>query len=113
MGSSRRSRSAPPVDGLEDVDFHHVGFTISLRVSPDSDKSQLETVVEELVSEVLVPVSLECGGGTQGYGFEGFVTRWKGSATEDDRRSVSRWLAARPEVEHFELGPLSDAWYGV
>jgi uncharacterized protein YggL (DUF469 family) len=69
--------------------------------------------LEALRYEILTPNSLECGGGFDGDRFQGFITRWKGSATEGDRREVSEWLRRRPEVTDCEVGKLVQAWYGV
>lgn len=49
------------------------------------------------------------GGGLQ----DAFVAkRSPGSATEDDLHAVRAWFSCQPEVEWFDVGPLSDAWYG-
>lgn len=38
--------------------------------------------------------------------------RSPGFATEDDLEAVRAWFDRLPEVEWFDVGPLSDAWYG-
>jgi uncharacterized protein YggL (DUF469 family) len=97
----------------EAFDFCQSGFPISFSVSTAAVDSSTSPVFEALVYEVLTPNSLECGGGLDGGRFQGFVTRWKGSADEVDRREVSEWLRRRPEVDDYEVGNLVQAWHGV
>lgn len=53
------------------------------------------------------------GGGHKGGPFGGFVTRsGRGSATDDDRLSLSAFLAADPATVGHEVGDLRDVWYG-
>jgi hypothetical protein len=79
-----------------------MGFPFELRASPNT----LHEVLEELGFDALRPASLECGGRVNGSLFRGFVTRWRGSATEVDRRFVSEWLEQHGCVQEFDLGKL-------
>ena len=92
-----------------------LGFSLAIDFSEDADPATVEKLLETFQYEALVPVSLECGGSTatSGARFEGFVTRWKGSTDEEDRRRLRSWLEARPEVARVEVGELTDAWHGV
>lgn len=108
MRESRRLR-----EELEPASLRQLGFSIVLVVAADRTGSGFELVLDELVRDLLSPTALECGGGIQGTRFEGFVTRWKGSTGEDDRRALARWLDARPEVVEYHLGPLVEAWQGA
>lgn len=93
--------------------FRQLGFSVSFRVSSDLTEGTVKAMLEDFLYEVLAPNSLECGGGFSENRFQGFVTQWKASAGEGDRREVSEWLMRRSEVADFEVGQLAEAWYGV
>jgi hypothetical protein len=78
------------------------GFPLEFQASPNT----LHEVLEQLGFDALRPSSLECGGRANGSRFRGFVTRWRGSATEVDRRFMSEWLEKHGEVLEFDLGKL-------
>jgi hypothetical protein len=78
------------------------GFPLQFHACPNT----LHQVLDELGFEALQSVSLECGGRVNQGHFQGFVTRWKGTAVEDDRRSVSAWLKRHASVVDFDLGQL-------
>jgi len=100
-------------DNVEAPGFRQLGFSISFFVSPDATERSIRLMLDDFLFEVLTPRSLECGGGFGGSRFQGFVTQWKASASEADRREVSEWLRRRAEVAEFEVGHLAQAWYGV
>jgi uncharacterized protein YggL (DUF469 family) len=108
MGRTWRSR-----DDAGSLGFRQLGFSVSFSVSPDATKGSISSMLEDFLYEILTPNSLECGGGFGGGRFQGFVTKWKASASEADRREVSEWLKRRVEVDEFEVGHLAQAWYGV
>ncbi len=100
-------------DNVEAPGFRQLGFSVSFSVSPDATERSIRLMLDDFLFEVLTPHSLECGGGFGGDRFQGFVTQWKASASEADRREVSEWLRRRAEVTEFEVGHLAQAWYGV
>jgi uncharacterized protein YggL (DUF469 family) len=100
-------------EGAEALDFRQLGFPVSFLVSTNAEDSSIDLVLEAFRHEVLAPNSLECGGGCDRNRFQGFVTRWEGSAGEGDRREVSDWFRLRPEITEYEVGKLVEAWYGV
>ena len=100
-------------DNVEAPGFRQLGFSVSFSVSPDATERSIRLMLDDFLYEVLTPRSLECGGGFGGNRFQGFVTQWKASASEADRREVSEWLRRRAEVTEFEVGHLAQAWYGV
>ena len=100
-------------DHAETLGFRQLGFSISFSVSPDATKRSIDLLLEDFLYEILTPNSLECGGGFGDSRFQGFVTQWKASAREADRRAVSEWLQRRAEVTEFDVGQLAQAWYGV
>jgi uncharacterized protein YggL (DUF469 family) len=108
MGRTSRSR-----DDAGALGFRQLGFSVSFSVSPQAEERSISSMLEDFLYEVLAPNSLECGGGFGGNRFQGFVTQWKASASEADRREVSEWLKRRAEVTEFEIGHLAQAWYGV
>jgi uncharacterized protein YggL (DUF469 family) len=100
-------------DNVEAPGFRQLGFSLSFSVSTDATERSIRVMLDDFLFEVLTPRSLECGGGFAGNRFQGFVTQWKASASEADRREVSEWLRRRAEVAEFEVGHLAHAWYGV
>jgi uncharacterized protein YggL (DUF469 family) len=100
-------------DNVESPGFHQLGFSVSFTLSEEATQHSIRLMLDDFLYEVLTPHSLECGGGVGGNRFQGFVTQWKASASEADRREVSEWLRRRAEVREFEVGPLAQAWYGV
>ena len=100
-------------DSVEAPGFRQLGFSVSFSVSPDATEGSIRLMLDDFLYEVLTPHSLECGGGFGGNRFQGFVTQWKASATEAERREVSEWLRRRAEITEFEVGQLAQAWYGV
>jgi uncharacterized protein YggL (DUF469 family) len=107
----RRTRKTR--EGNEALDFRQLGFPVSFLVSSDAEVSPFRLVLEAFRYEVLAPNSLECGGGCDRNRFQGFVTRWEGSASEGDRREVSDWLRRRPEITEYDVGKLVEAWHGI
>jgi uncharacterized protein YggL (DUF469 family) len=100
-------------DSVEAPGFRQLGFSVSFTVAPDATQRSIRLMLDDFLYEVLTPRSLECGGGFGGSRFQGFVTQWKASASEDHRREISEWLRRRAEVTDFEVGQLAQAWYGV
>jgi uncharacterized protein YggL (DUF469 family) len=107
----RRTRETH--ERTEALDFCQLGFPVSFLVSSDAGDSPMSPVLEAFRYEVLAPNSLECGGGCDGDRFQGFVTRWEGSASEADRREVSDWFRLRAEIVEYDVGRLVEAWHGV
>lgn len=108
MRGTRQTR-----ERAEAPDFRQLGFPVFFVVSGGTDGSSMSPVLEAFRYEVLVPHSLECGGGCDNNRFRGFVTRWEGSANERDRREVSDWFKLRAEIVEYDVGKLIEAWRGV
>jgi uncharacterized protein YggL (DUF469 family) len=100
-------------DNVEAPGFRQLGFSVSFSVSPEATERSIRLMLDDFLFEVLTPHSLECGGGFGEGRFQGFVTQWKASASEADRRAVSEWLGRRVEIAEFEVGHLAQAWHGV
>jgi hypothetical protein len=99
--ATRESATRTVRDELEDRDSP-TGFPLEFQASPNT----LHEVLEQLGFDALRPTSLEFGGRAHGSRFRGFVTRWRGSATEADRRFMSEWLEQHGNVVEFDLGKL-------
>jgi uncharacterized protein YggL (DUF469 family) len=108
MGRTWRSRESAEVPA-----FRQLGFSVSFSISRDASRRSIRLLLEDFLYDVLTPNSLECGGGFGDNRFQGFITQWKASASEADRREVAEWLQRRAEVTEFEVGQLAQAWYGV
>lgn len=90
-------------------EFRELGFIYRAVLSRELDADQQIDLTERLINEVLVPRGLQMGGSLQ----DAFVAkRSPGSASEDDLQAVRDWFGRQPDIEWFDVGPLSDAWYG-
>lgn len=106
--ASGKKRSRRLLKKLRIGEFQELGFEIEVKLTGSLIPEEQESLVGDLLSEVIEPRSLSFCGWLKG----GFVAhRSRGSATEDDRESVRQWLLSRPEVESVVIGPLIDAWY--
>ena len=97
---------------LHKGEFQELGFEVRFCCADDISESAFNTVIDEFISQAIEARSLVCGGGGQKPEWNIFVTLdRRGSVTEEHRVAVQQWLAMRPEVEEFQVGPLVDAWY--
>ena len=91
-------------------EFTEYGFL--LRFSLPSSWSEVEA--DRFLDEFIAMVEYQglAFGGAGRLEWDGFVVRGgpRGTVTPDQRARVEAWLAARPEVDSFTLGPLIDAW---
>ena len=103
-----RRRSKRLEKKLRIGEFKEYGFAVSFRLSESLTPKTADDFWSEFIGALIEERGLAFGGGE-----EGFITKFgRGSATEEDRTAVSRWLEQRPGVERVVLGPLEDAWYG-
>lgn len=98
---SRRLRKKLHVDEFRELGFH-LRFAFAEHVDPLARLRFWDAFLAE---------AIEARKLTYGGAETGFVAAERGSATEDDRRHVREWLAARAEPGVVEVGPLVDAWY--
>jgi len=93
-------------------EFQELGFEVRFRCPDDISNNDFDALIDAFISQAIEARSLVCGGGGQKPEWNIFVTLdRRGSVTEEHRVAVQQWLAMRPEVEEFQVGPLVDAWY--
>jgi uncharacterized protein YggL (DUF469 family) len=93
-------------------EFQELGFEVSASLRAGTSDVELEAFVGRLLDFVETR-ELAFGGGA---GFEGrlsgFVTRGaRGSATDDDRQALARFLVGDGVIAEHEIGRLEDAWH--
>ncbi|MBI2934097.1 MAG: DUF469 family protein [Chloroflexi bacterium] len=90
---------------LHKGEFREFGFDLRFRLSPGLSEESFEAFLDAFLAE-----AISFGGGGREE-IEGFVTlSGQGSATEEHRRVLMRWLEDRPEVVEYSMGSLVDAW---
>jgi uncharacterized protein YggL (DUF469 family) len=94
-------------------EFEELGFRVRFRLSPDlRDAERNRLLAEGWIREAIEANELCFGGGGLEV-WDGFVTLARGgSATEEHRRLVARWLEAQPAIVEHTVFPLVDAWHG-
>ena len=103
MGKHRSGRKIRLHKKLRTGPFQQLGFELSFRVpEPEAD-----AFLDELIELVEEHALLFGGGSSGGY----VVPSGRVSATEGHRDIFRQWLAAKPEVLAFLVGPLEDAWH--
>jgi uncharacterized protein len=110
LGSTRpgkRRRSRRLRKKLRVGEFRELGFEMAVQVA-----QSLEPAADDAFWEAFIVECIEGRGLAYGGALTGYVTRaGRGSVSAQDREAVQAWLAGRPEVSTFELGPLDDVWY--
>ncbi len=95
---------------LHKGEFRELGFDLRFRLSPGLSEESFEAFLDTFLAEAIEAHGLSFGGGGKEE-IEGFVTlSARGSATEEHRRILMRWLESRPEVVEYSVGSLVDAW---
>ena len=93
-------------------EFQELGCEVRFRVADNLSHDVFDAVVDVFISQAIETQGLLCGGGGKNPEWAVFVTReGRGSVTEAHRQAIETWLAARPEVNTMQIGPLVDAWY--
>jgi uncharacterized protein YggL (DUF469 family) len=93
-------------------EFQELGFEVRFRLTDHLSQDAFDAVVDAFISQAIEAHGLVCGGGGKNLEWTVFVTReGRGSATEAHRQAIETWLAASPEVNAVQIGPLVDAWY--
>jgi uncharacterized protein YggL (DUF469 family) len=100
---SRRLRKKLRVD-----EFQEFGFDVTIELAGAMARDTEELFIDAFLAEVLESKALGYAGWVRG-GF--IVPVERGTATEQDREDVRKWMEARSEVASIEVGPLRDAWY--
>jgi len=93
-------------------EFQELGCEVGFQVVDNLSHDAFDAVVDAFISQAIEAHGLLCGGGGKNPEWSVFVTRGgRGSTTEEHRRAIEIWLAARPEVNTVQIGLLVDAWY--
>ncbi len=92
-------------------EFQEFCFRLILNFKKDSIDEPCE-FIDSFVEEAIEKNGLQTGGGCTKEECDLIVERWRGSATEDDRKLVEAWIVENPLIERYYIGPLYDAWYG-
>jgi uncharacterized protein YggL (DUF469 family) len=95
-------------------EFQEFGFEVFFRLADNTPDHIFESVIDAFISHAIEANGLVCGGGGKNSGWNVFVTLdQRGSATDEHRQAVQRWLEKRAEVKDIGIGPLVDAWRPV
>jgi uncharacterized protein YggL (DUF469 family) len=92
-------------------EFREFGFEISCRLDEGLSDDESERIVDDFIA-MIEANGLQCGGGGVPGRWHCFVAcEGRGTATEEHRQIVARWLAAHPQVTEHTIGELVDAWH--
>ena len=106
--SSSKRRSRRLRKKLRIGEFREDGFELDFTFAQPLANDEKVDFIFKFLDEVVEPRDLSFGGGENGY-----VTRaGRGSATDEDREAVRRWLQNSAMVTRVQVKPLEDAWYG-
>ncbi|AVP99230.1 hypothetical protein C7S18_19595 [Ahniella affigens] len=103
----RRSRVRRLRKKLYVDEFQVLGFELKLQRQENESADADNAFWNDFLREAIESSGLTYGGADDGF----VVPQSRRSATEADRHWVAAWLQSRPDVEHFEVGPLIDATY--
>ena len=103
---SRRLRKKLYID-----EFAVYGFEITITFA-DFDENTFDTFLDEMF-DFIESRNLIIGGGGGIDEFEAFISSNEryGSATEEDRSAVSKWLEGQAVIQNLEVSDLVDANY--
>ncbi len=86
---------------------------VSCSFVTDLSDEQFDNFMDAFIQEAIESNGFSFGGGGDKQKWKGFVTLdHTGSATEEHKTKVSKWLESNPEVIAFKVGGLIDSWYG-
>lgn len=93
-------------------EFQELGFEVTAELRDGLSEADFGAFLDRWISAIEARRLTFGGGGGEGR-FGGFVVRaGRGSATDDDRASLSALLQSDAVVVGHEVGELRDAWYG-
>ncbi len=94
-------------------EYQEFGFKVRYRFVSDLSDEQFDNFIDTFIQESIESNGLSFGGGGDKQEWNGFVTLdRRGSATEEHKTKVSKWLESNPEVTDFKVDGLIDSWYG-
>ena len=96
-------------------EFQELGFEFSCRSLYDEKESN---IFFDALYDLIDSRGLEMGGGghlvtpeCEEWYFGGFITRYRGSVTEEDRLAVLDFLQKQAKLHDVKIEALRDAWY--
>jgi uncharacterized protein len=96
---------------LHQGEFQEMGFEVQCRVAADMSETAFDAFVDAFLEQAIEANGLMFGGGGRRE-WKGFVTlERRGSATDDHRQVMQRWLESQLQIVEYQVGPLVDAWY--
>ena len=98
---------------LRKGEFQEFGFEVRFRFRAGLSEQEQDAFIDEFLEEAVEAQSLGFGGGGREE-WSGYVAKMgRGTATEENRVEMKRWLSGRSEIVEHGVGELTDAWYGV
>jgi uncharacterized protein YggL (DUF469 family) len=95
------------------AEFREFGFEVTAELRGGLSQAAFDALLDRWIDAIEARGLSFGGGGHKGGPLGGFVARsGRGSATDDDRASLSAFLEADPAIVKHEVGNLRDAWYG-
>ena len=92
-------------------EFREYGFELMFAIQASLTAEKVDAVTDAFI-DLIESRNLQFGGGGN-HSWSGFVQGpSRGSATEQDREAILRWLAQHEHVVSATTGPLRDAWHG-
>lgn len=107
LAPPKRRRSRRLRKKLRIAEFKQLGFEYEVAWPAKPSVEMQERLIDQLLSDLVEPRGLSLGGGMNC----GFVSKRKGSPSEEDREAFESWLLRWPGVQAVVVGPLRDAWY--
>ena len=93
-------------------EFRELGFRVQFE-TPGLNKEQTDALCDRWLAEAIESQGLICGGACGPVEWDGFVQLdHRGSATDEHRQAVTKWLESQTSVKKVQVSPLIDAWYG-
>ena len=90
-------------------EFQELGFELNCKVDIPPDSPEFDMWCDDFI-EMIESHGLICGGGGLPSDWEVFVSRHKGSVTEEEKTSISNWLERNKHITDSEVKDLEDAW---
>lgn len=95
------------------AEFRELGFEVTARLRNGLSQAEFDALLGRWIDAIEARGLGFGGGGDMGRPLAGFVTRTgRGSATDDDRISLSAFLESDPALVGYEVSNLRDAWHG-
>ena len=95
---------------LHKREFQEMGFELEFDYTGDADNTEIIDRFYTAFINTVESIGLEVGGGGHKQ-HSYFVSRYRGSVSEDQRQALINWLKQHPDITNIVAGPLVDAWY--